>query len=275
MINYQKSNPNNPNESGKQLKAGYMLVEDFEYVPYSKKSYDKIYIDDTKEKDAEGNKIYGEYNIYKSKPNALTLLEVLYIYNKIYTQNELLESLSDDLLPEARGFLEEYIMNHTGRNMYSCKKILKDSQTARDAWALATYNLMLASEGYLSEGESIIIAETPNNQNLGIKFSMKDGANYHWAINESEVRTIAKISYDGNKYMMEVKFYIFDYYDWNKWVFFPTGLVSPREMFRLCQCGAARFYENWGLYETQLTWVATEEGRQQALNAVKNGLAGE
>ena len=25
-------------------------------------------------------------------------------------------------------------------------------------------------------------------------------------------------------------------------------------MYQLCRCGAARFYENWGLYEKEFVW---------------------
>lgn len=71
---------------------------------------------------------------------------------------------------------------------------------------------------------------------------------------------------------MDMKFYIFDYYDWDKNDDYQVGMVSPKELYGLYRCGKARFYENWGIYETQIVWEVTETGRQGALTAEKENM---
>lgn len=273
VINYQKSNPNDVKSNGKILSGDYMIVDDFNYMPYSKKSYEKIFFDKTGEIDIEGNEIYGLYNIYGSKPNALTPYEITDIITKLFAQEYLLRLSQKDILADARSFLMTYITNQTGRNIYSCENILNTSEKARDAWAINTYNLMIAAEGYLDKNQTIILTEMPENQKVGIEFEIQDGVNNHLAINDAEVRSVGKVSYDGVKYTMDLKFYLFDYYDWYKYNVVPTGLVSPRQLYLLCRCGVARFYENWGIYEAQLTWQATPESRDQALCKIKEALS--
>ena len=77
------------------------------------------------------------------------------------------------------------------------------------------------------------------------------------------------MSFDGEEYTMNLKYYMFDYYDWNKNDTMLIGFVSASDMYKLCRCGSAQFYENWGLYETTITWKDNEYSRQWALNKEK------
>ncbi len=267
-VNYQKSNPNVFNS--REPMPGYMIVDDFDYLPYDQENYDKIFVDDTGEKDSEGNTIYGLYNLYNSNENALRLKEKYDIHFKAEMQCILL-SAKEDLLPEAVEFLQLYLDNETERNFYDCSRILKHSEKARDAWAEVTYHIMSAAEDYLEEGETIILTQKPDNQSVGIMFDVNfldfslEDFNAHVAVNSAKARSVAQISFDGKKYNMKYRFYIFDYYDWDPNDFRKVGFVYPAQLYKLCKCGTARFYENWGVYETELSWEATAENRQEVL----------
>ena len=119
----------------------------------------------------------------------------------------------------------------------------------------------------------MIITPTPENQNMGVDFSLLGDINHYLAIHSSKARSVGKVSYDGEKYTMVLRFYIFDYYDWDKNIKTPTGVVSPEEMYKLCRCGHSRFYENWGLFETQFSWIDANKDGQQVLTDIKRRLA--
>lgn len=272
MINYRISDPNNSESKDKQLKQGYMVVDDFNYLPYDKDSYNAIFFDDTKELDKDGNKIYGLYNIYNSNPEEISRKEIIDILFWTELECILLEGMNG--LPEARTFLMKYIKKETDRNFYDCSIILNKSNQTRTMWAEDIYHLMLATEKYLDIGETAIITQTPDNNNHGLDYIIQrenvfDSLNYFLAIHLAKVRTVAKVSYDGTQYIMDMKFYIFDYYDWDKEDYRKYGAVSPSQLYKLCRSGNARFYENWGVYETQIVWEPTEDSRQGALNDEK------
>ncbi len=276
MINYQKSNPNNPNSTGKELKAGYMIVDDFNYLPYDKENYYRIFFDDTGEVDENGEKVYGAYNIFNSNPNELSEFQISWIVSKLLLQEYTISKYEKPLLPivpSAREYLLRYIFNKEDRYINDCENVLKTSSNARNIWAVDVYNLMSAAEDYLEKDQSVIITPTPENQNMGVDFSLLGDINHYLAIHSSKARSVGKVSYDGEKYTMVLRFYIFDYYDWDKNIKTPTGVVSPEEMYKLCRCGHSRFYENWGLFETQFSWIDANKDGQQVLTDIKRRLA--
>ncbi len=82
--------------------------------------YDKIFVDKTGKLDANGNPIYGLYNIYNSNPDELTEFEIKYIQTSALQQCILLE---EPALNEAVTFLEQYIGGEEERRTYSSKLI--------------------------------------------------------------------------------------------------------------------------------------------------------
>jgi len=197
------------------------------------------------------------------------------ILSKVYSMEALLKYRFPSKLKHARECLIKYVSERESRYVYECNDVLKTSNKARDIWAQDTYNVMMAAEAYLEEGQTILISQTPNIEGIGIEFdiNMRDGffksINNHLAINSSKVRTVAEVSYDGEKYYIKSKFYVFDYYDWDKNDKMEVGIASPVEMYSLCRAGYARFYENWGVYETQFSWEPTVQGREDALKIEK------
>lgn len=276
-INYQKSDPNDPASTGKGAPEGYLLVNDFNYLPYSEKDYSKIFLNDTMEKDAEGNKIYGRYNIYNSNPNELTPEEVDRIRSVVILECKL---AGEDFGSFPASFLRQYIDGEEDRYFYSCKGVLKRNKNAREQFANDALGLMQAARKYMEQtGETVVtLAQAPKNQNSGVKLEpfVKDPFEFHpgdfLAINVANTRTIGIVFFDGEKYTLDLKYYIFDYYDWDKNQTAHLGAVSDSQMYQMCRCGAARFYESWGLYETQFSWEPSVESEQEALKKEKSKL---
>lgn len=274
-INYQKSDANDAESTGKKLTPGYMIVDDFNYLPYDKENYERIFVLNTGEVDENGEAIYGLYNVFNSNPDEISWNKRMNIMAEVMLQEKMLkrgELLGIEILPNARENLMRYIFNKEDRYIYNCEEALQDSQIARDIWAKDVYNLMVAAETYLEENQSAIITPTPENQVMGIEFEFWSDMNWNLAIHSSKVRSVGNVSYDGDKYTMELKFYIFDYYDWDKTKKIPIGRVSPKDLYQLCRCGNSRFFENWGLFETQFTWEATPKNRELVLKNIKTEL---
>lgn len=272
-INYQKSDPNNPQSTGRKLDENYMVVDNFYYLPYKAEVYDMIFVDDTRDKDADGNMIYGQYHIYGADPLAFSDIdsqnteEIKRIKSNVQIICSMLKVASKvEWLPEAKEFLLKYINNDSERNFYHCGNILKGNEEVRDAWAHDVFHLMDAVHGYLTVGETLIITQVPDDQKTqGVSLSIWDKIsvgvlNGHLAINNAATRTIAKVTFDGDEYTMDVRFYILDYYNWDKDDKYEVGGIVPSELYQLCKCGASRFYENWGFYDTQIKWKATDDG---------------
>lgn len=278
-INYQKSDPNDVGSIGKTLSNDYMIVDDFDYLPYNKSTYDEIFINSTGKEDANCEDIYGLYNIYNSNPDELTDEEVddirMNVINECFIAQYVFE------FPTT--FLMKYITNYEERNFYSCEEVLARSSDARTTMATDVRALMLAAEGYLDQNETVILAQTPENENNGIHIEVGlidkeydlylfNSVTDFWAIHDAKTRIVGAVSYDGKEYTMKVKYYIFDYYDWNEAQDVKFGLVSDSQLYQLCRSGKARFFENWGIYETQYTWTPTEDSRQEALSKEKENL---
>ncbi len=290
-INFQKSDPNDANSTGKRLKEGYMIVEDFDYLPYNKSTYEDIFVKDTYTTDCNGQKVYGRYNIYNSRPDELSQEEISKIRSLVEIQSSILQCTAwKDILALPNFFLKKYIYNREGRHFYFAEEVLIRNGCARDIMAQDVWNLMHAAEDYLEPNETIFISQTPDNQELGFSFlpfdinadmdKLQDKVKINLfaitdflAIKDAKSRAVAKVSYDGSKYTMNLKYYIFDYYDWDENLNLKLGTVSDADMYKLCQSGAARFYENWGIYMTQYTWFPNEENRQKVLQDEKDKLS--
>lgn len=279
-INYQVSDANDANSTGKKLDtANYMIVDDFDYLPYNQSTYEDIFIKNTQKIDYSGAYIYGLYNIYGSNPDEMSLEEVIIVASLVITQHNMLQKNGYYL--DADKFLFQYIGNKNERYFYSCEHILSRNENARDVMAIDVWNLMHAAEQYLAENETVIFAQTPKNENSGVEFKLQllndEGKldiqlpiNSFLAIHHANTRLVAEVTYDGKQYSMNLKYYLFDYYDWNEAQDRRIGFVSDNDLYKMCRCGAARFYENWGVYETQLSWIADEDNRQEVLEMEKN-----
>ena len=91
-----------------------MIVDDFNYLPYDKENYYRIFFDDTGEVDENGEKVYGAYNIFNSNPNELSEFQISWIVSKLLLQEYTISKYEKPLLPivpSAREYLLRYIFN--------------------------------------------------------------------------------------------------------------------------------------------------------------------
>lgn len=245
VINKMVSDPNNPY---RVLDNDYMLVNDMDYIPYTMKQYDRIFALDTGKVDNYGNEIYGLYNIFNSNPDQLTQSEIQDILDRSITQCV----ITCKLTPRAQTFLLDYLYNKQNRFFYDATSIFM-VDNAVDNFGHNIYPLLNAAIKYIQEGETIFITIKPSVQTNGISVPWYY-TDWFAAVHEADCNAVAEISYDGSTYSMNLKYYIFDYYDWDEERDDGVGIISDQEMYYLCRAGVSRFYENWGIYETSVTW---------------------
>lgn len=268
------SNPLDANEAGRQLNENYIFVDDLDYLPYNEENYGIIYRDGTHEVDCYGQEVMGRRNIWHSNPDELTEIEKNGIINRLTLQ----VFLAEEKFPYAATFLYQYLFNVEDIRMFNATEILAESSkilnigsdgdnfanyTNKDHMLLDVFQIARAGVDYLQPGEKIIIALSPEAKGSGLYFggyaaNFVDNGQLSLAINYADTATVAEISFDGVSYHMKLRYYIFDYYDWDKTDTMPVGLISPEDMYRLCQTGWAKFYENWGVYTTEIDWEASE-----------------
>lgn len=63
----------------------------------------------------------------------------------------------------------------------------------------------------------------------------------------------------GDTYVATIKYYILDYYDWEKDSNLAGGIVHDGEMYELHVAGLAREYRTIGLYEITYNWKGGEK----------------
>lgn len=278
-INYQRSDANDVESTGKKLdRANYMVVDNFDYLPYNQSTYEAIFIKNTNKMNANGEWIYGLYNIYNSNPDELSIFEIAVIASLVETQCYMLKSMG--IFPDANKLLLQYIGNKEDRYFYSCDNIMKNNKQTREIWAEDMWHLMVAAEEYLQENQTAIIAQTPSNEGNGVIYQAMNKfegevpdyeieLKYFFAIRMAKTREVAEISYDGKFYTMKLRYYLFDYYDWDEAQDRKIGTVSDKDLYKMCRCGNSKFFENWWLYETLLIWEGNDESRNNAINEEK------
>ncbi len=62
----------------------------------------------------------------------------------------------------------------------------------------------------------------------------------------------------GNTYTATVRYYILDYYDWEKEFYAFDGFVTDGEMLILHNGGKAKEFKSIGVYEKEMTWEKGE-----------------
>lgn len=64
---------------------------------------------------------------------------------------------------------------------------------------------------------------------------------------------VGKCTRDGDKYKLELRYYVQDFYDWDKDSDFSAGLMTDAEMYKLHKAGMAKAFENRGVYMDIIT----------------------
>lgn len=245
-----------PNHSNRVLDGNYMLVDNIDYLPYTMNQYENIFLLDTGKTDYEGNEIYGLYNIFNSDPDQLTQAEIQDILNRTIMQCV----ITCKLAPRAQTFILDYLYNHQNRYYYDATSIFGVNDSV-NAFERNINPLMVAAMEYIQPGETIYITPKPAQyQMAGISVPPI----YHdWflAVHKADCSAVAEISYDGSTYFLNLKYYVIDYYDWDEERDVVIGTITDQEMYYLCRAGVSRFYENWGIYETSISWTGEDNIR--------------
>lgn len=119
------------------------------------------------------------------------------------------------------------------------------------------YHLIAATVDYIQPGETIYIAPKLTTGFGGVTVPVAD-LDWYIAVHEADAEAVAKLSFDGTNYTMEIKYYVIDYYDWDVSIDSYLILVSPEELYNLCLDGSCKFYENYGIYNTDASWTTEE-----------------
>ncbi|MCR4938183.1 MAG: cellulose binding domain-containing protein [Lachnospiraceae bacterium] len=260
-INYVKSNEK------------YMYVDDMNYLPLSEKKRFLIYEKDVSPATyySNGKCVAGLDNVWGCNPNIFDDDELTDIMSRAIVQASMAELAGGDIsmgqgmapyyqngLALAGQLLHNYIGNTEEKYIMDFSKYYHFtlSKNVRKTFEKSVYEIAKTAIDDINVGETKIIAISPHKDCGSIEFDIWDPGLFS-AIHSAEIRTIAKISYDGEMYIMTVGVYISDYYDWDVNIDsrFPTpNSVSPLEMYKLCEYGGARFYQFWGYAEKTMTW---------------------
>lgn len=256
VINKQVSDPNDINSVGRALDGRYVFVEDLYQLPYADLTYRAIFTENTKKLDSNGYFIYGLCNIFESNLQELTTTEAQEIVTEVLTQCD----ITKYVLPNASRNLRQYISASANKYNFNALDAIAECDSAYNAFAQDMYDILCAAISYLEPNEEITIAISPFSGSTGVNASFTDSRDWFFAMLAAETRVTATISYDGSNYNIHFVYYIFDYYDWDENRNVNLSLVNDKQMYQLCRCGSGKFYENWGIYESEYQFADPENG---------------
>lgn len=256
VINKQVSDPNDINSVGRALDGRYVFVEDLYQLPYADLTYRAIFTENTKKLDSNGYFIYGLCNIFESNLQELTTTEAQEIVTEVLTQCD----MTKDVFPNASRNLRQYISASANKYNFNALDAIEGCDGAYNAFAQDMYDILYAAVSYLEPNEEITIAISPFSSGTGVNASFTDSLDWFFAMLAAETRVTATISYDGSNYNIHFVYYIFDYYDWDENRDVNLSLVNDKQMYQLCRCGSGKFYENWGVYESEYQFAVPENG---------------
>ena len=127
--------------------------------------------------------------------------------------------------------VRNHFINNVYRMLKACKRSVKDDYTQYISTAYSP-----------KQGESFPFSNiTSSVKDVITEFDLFSG------INDSEAGMVFKCTKKGEQYFVELKYYLIDYYDYDKRIKTKIGLVSPYQMYRLNQVGMARNFEVRGV----------------------------
>jgi hypothetical protein len=119
--------------------------------------------------------------------------------------------------------------------------------------------MLTASEAMVMDGKTIVI--TTNTPFVATSLSntgADDNKEKDWwfTIGNSSSAMTATVTRNGEQYVMEINYYIDDFYDWEKGSPLKGGpLLTDGEMYRLHEVGLAKQFPVEGCYKVKVTWT--------------------
>lgn len=270
--------------TNKPLNDHYIFVTSdmggLDYYPYYDEMYKRLFIKGTGEYDANNNEILGLENLYGAKPNIITAEEAKGIYNRSMIQANAfgLTVAGENLKLYSQGISKRskiYFYNHSkGVDCikHDATEVFGASAMTDKVFATNTANVFSAAFDIINEGDSFVIASAPQYESCfsylkdlgstvvsGAATAVTDPFLFA-GINSCETSELLSISYINGEYKVRYKWYLSDYYDWDKSIDVYLFTVSPQELYNLhlSGCGLGKNYLN--IYRRDVEFAFTASG---------------
>ncbi|MCR4625956.1 MAG: leucine-rich repeat protein, partial [Lachnospiraceae bacterium] len=263
----------------KSLNENYILVTDdmggVNYYPYYKSQYNQLFTDDTYDCTRSGKEIYGYDHVRGTDEFAIDSAEELDIYiraqiqaiplgltiagKNLYNYCNNTSNRKKLKYPNSNEYVD-YILNDANELLTFSSKTRKELKKDVDAIFNAAFEV-------LNAGDSFIIASSPDHQrSFSYSSSAMDIAkdpDYFFGINATYKTDLLSISFDGSKYRIRYKWYVSDYYDWDKNIDYPLYTVSATELYYLNKKGSKYGKNYLNLYRRDVEYGFESSGNLQ------------
>ncbi len=182
--------------------------------------------------------------------------------------NARLSSLAPGM-PVARKFLNNYLGdNVAGVSMYidyylmnNFSECIEDTNNAKAHFRKNMNNMLQAAELMVLDNETAYVSTVNSVNGVIVTSSLSDvqeDPNWWFSVGNASGDMVGRIKRTGNKYTMELKYYVHDFYNWEKDGDKPGGFVTDGEMYILHTVGWAKQYEIEALVTTTISWSKGE-----------------
>ncbi len=261
-------------KSDKKLNEDYIIVTDdmggINYYPYYDTQYDQLFTCDTKDYDINGNRIYGIENLYGANPGIIDEETAKDIYNRLVAQAKICgitvpgKNLGNFVPGMSKRDKLYFYGYSTGTDciVNDATEIMAFSSNTNDALRRDTAKILSAVFETVNEGDSFIAASSPSHPTGGIEFPVTDL--FLWAgIKSADTSELVSISFDGKNYNIRYKWYLYDYYDWDKAIDSRIGVVSPQELYYLHLSGNGLGKNYINIYKRDVEFSFAASGNRQ------------
>ena len=263
-------------KSNKPLDERYTYVTadmgGINYYPYYDTEYAQLFTDDTFDYDANGNRIYGAENLYGSNPGIIDEETAIDIYNRLAAQATAFgvtvagKNLGNFIPGKAKREKLYFYGKSQGVDciVNDASEILGFSDNLDNVLKSDTARIFSAAFDTVNEGDSIVVAPSPACKQGGVNFQQTLLADpLLWAgINSADTSELISVSFDGKNYNVRYKWYLYDYYDWDKGIDSKIGIVSARELYYLHQSGNGLGKNYINLYKRDVEFSFAASGNR-------------
>ena len=264
-------------KSNKPLDERYTYVTadmgGINYYPYYDTEYAQLFTDDTFDYDANGNRIYGAENLYGSNPGIIDDETAIDIYNRLAAQATAFgvtvagKNLGNFIPGKAKREKLYFYGKSQGVDciVNDASEILGFSDNLDNVLKSDTARIFSAAFDTVNEGDSIVVAPSPACKQGGVNFQQTLLADpLLWAgINSADTSELISVSFDGKNYNVRYKWYLYDYYDWDKGINSKIGIVSAQELYYLHQSGSGLGKNYINLYKRDVEFSFAASGNRE------------
>ena len=162
-------------------------------------------------------------------------------------------------------FLEHFLENNGEDYYYDCSEVIEKTHSGKKFFDVHMNLVRILCETTVVDElkfktvPSAMLTATDFSQNANSdEEDQTAGINWWFSIGDSMAAMSIDCIRDDNKYTAKIRYYILDFYDWEKDSTNGPVIVKDGEMYDLHKMGAAKDYRSIGLYETEMTWTRGE-----------------